>query len=202
MKKKGIILLIIVITIIAPLSAAIDKVSIGATYAMETITRGDSGVEEKINSAGMIVNGSSFFSPLSDVGIKYWLGVRKIVDWQDGATKVDVTNTPPYVDAGAAFVYQAPVNLDIFIEVGAGFQYSILSKEALGITVSLGTFYANAFAEFSYAFNDSLFLTAGVLAGYPLYVDGEIKIGAKSWTGQDSAKGLYLAPYAGISFAY
>lgn len=201
MSKKTILLLLIVVALSLPLFSAVDKVSVGGTYAIETITP-EGMTEEKIASAGLLINGSSFFSPYLDIGIKYWLGIRKITDLKRGATTVDATNAVPYVDAGVAVVYQAPITYDVFLEAGAGFQYSQQSTDVLGLTFELGTFYANAFIEASYAFNDSLFFTAGAIVGYPLYVDATIKDGTYSASAQGSATGLYLAPYAGISFAY
>ncbi|MCK9548385.1 MAG: hypothetical protein M0Q37_07740 [Sphaerochaeta sp.] len=202
MSKKSPLVLLIMLAILTPAFGAIDKVSVGGTYAMETITRGESTVEEKITSAGVVVNGSSYFSPLNDIGMKYWLGVRKSLTWTEGNTTLDVTDVPWYMDAGVAVAYQAPVNLDLFLEAGAGFQYSLQSASEFGITVELGTFYLNAFFELNYALQSNLFLSAGVLAGYPLYIDGSIKVGSYTWSGNESAKGIYIAPYAAISFAY
>ncbi len=202
MTKKVTLALLIMLAILSPVFGAIDKFSVGGTYVIETITRGDTDVEEKITSAGIAVQGSSYFSSMSDIGMKYWLAIRKPLTWTEGSTSLDVTNVPIYVDVGAAVAYQAPVNHDLFLETGAGFQYSLQSATESSITVELGTFYLDAFVELNYAIQSNFFLSVGVLAGYPLFIDGSIKIGSYTWSGTESAKGLYIAPYAAVCFAY
>jgi len=202
MSKKTTLALLIMLAVLTQAFGAIDKISIGGTYAMETITRGNSSVEEKMTSAGVVVHGSSYFSPTSDVGAKYWLAIRKPLTWTEDNNSLDVTDVPIYVDAGAAVAYQVPVNHEIFLETGAGFQYSLQSTTESLITVQLGTFYLSAFAELNYAVQSNFFLCAGVVAGIPLYIDGSIKIGGYTWSETGSAKGVYIAPYAAVSFVY
>lgn len=201
MKKSTLLLIVVGILVLLPAAGGADKATLVGIYSTENIKFESGANKEERTAAGLHFQGSSFIG-MSDVGIKYWLGARKPLTWKDGTKEIDVKNVPVYWDVGVGVVYQAPINLDMFLEVGAGFQYSLQTTTEAAITYELGTFYVNALAELNYAFQPNLFLSIGVIAGYPLYVDGKITYLGFSWSGEESASGLYLAPYAGLSFSY
>lgn len=202
MFKKTTLALLIMLAVLTQVNAAIDKLSVGGTYGIETITRSDTSVEDKITSVGIVVHGSSYLTPMSNIGGKCWLGMRKPLTWTKGDNTLDVTDVPMYVEAGAAVAYQVPVTNDFFLETGVGFQYSTQSYSISSIIIRFGAVYVNAFIELNYAIQSSVFLSAGLMAGYQLGAIGDIMIDGNQWSKSDDDLGVYIAPYAAVSFAY
>jgi hypothetical protein len=202
--KKKLSLILVLLVIALPLFTGIDKGTIAGVYTIENISYPKSNTigDQKITSAGAFIKGTSFFSPVDNLGMSYAVGVRKMNSLISGGTSLDVSKEPLYVDIGAAAVYQAPVNLDLFSEFGVGFLYSIQSETDSGATFELSTLYITASLEFNYALQSNLFFSAGVHAGYPLMTTGSIKIGGGTLSGEIETKGFYFSPYAGLSFAY
>ncbi len=203
MYKKVTLALLMMLAVLCPAFSAVPTISVGGTYGIETITRGESAVEEQITSAGIIVNSFAYFSPISNFGVKARMAVRKPLKWSAGNKTVDVTDAPICLDASIAVAYQTVINHALFLETGAGFQSSIQTNIVSANTIDLTTFYLNAFVELDYAIQPSVYLSAGLVAGYPIFTYGDIRTSSYKWDGEEGdAKGFFVAPYAAVCFTY
>jgi hypothetical protein len=120
MKKSTLLLIVVGILVLLPAAGGADKASLVGIYSTESIKFESGTNKEERTGAGLHFHGSSFIG-MTDIGIKYWLGARKPLSWKDGTKEIDVKNVPTYWDVGAGVVYQAPINLDMFLEIGLAF---------------------------------------------------------------------------------
>lgn len=209
MKKRiGLICLAILISTL-PVFAGVNKVSVAASYAMSkgkesvTILGVTTESQGEMTAMGLKVQGTSFFSPMSDLGLSYKLGVLKTLSITvDGTTITDLSDVPLTWVAGVGAVYQIPATVDMFVELGVGADYSTQSQTVSGVTITNNLFSITAHAEINYAFNSDLFLNAGVAFSYPLSGTYSGSSGGITISGNFESSVSTFTPYVGLTFTY
>ncbi|MDY0303962.1 MAG: hypothetical protein RBQ65_04830 [Sphaerochaeta sp.] len=204
-KRIGLMCLVILITVV-PVFAGVNKASVAATYALSGGKKSVAGItpetERKETAFGVKAQGTSFFSQKSNVGLSYKLGFLKPLTETVGSVKKDIDDGPLTWLFGVGAAYQIPATKTMFVELGAGADYSTNSTTSSITTTTISIFSIAAHAEINYAFNSNIFLNAGVGLSYPLGGTVKLSSGGSS-VSQDYDSSMFMfAPYVGVTFAY
>lgn len=206
-KKIGLMCLVILITVV-PVFAGVNKASVAATYSLSggkvSVTSGGvtAEVEGKETAFGIKAQGTSFFSQKSNVGLSYKLGFQKLLSSKVEGVSQDVDDEPLTWIFGVGAAYQIPATKTMFVELGAGADYSTQSETTSGVTTAISSFSIAAHAEINYAFNSNIFLNAGVGLSYPLGGTVKLSSGGSSVSQDYDSSMFTFAPYVGVTFAY
>jgi hypothetical protein len=208
MKKSfGLVFLIVVLGLL-PISAGVNKVSIAGLYSMSggkesvTMLGITSEAETKSSGIGLKVQGTSFFSPASDIGISYKISAVKTLSASADSVSIDTADIPLIWGFGVGAAYQIPTSADMFVEVGAGVDYLVQSKTSGGVTSTVNLFAIAANAEINYAINNNLFFDAGIALNYPLGGSVSASGGGTTISGDFTSSVFTFSPYIGVSIAY
>ena len=208
MKKRVGLMSIMVILALLPVFAGVNKMSVGISYAMasgtETLTfLGVTGESKSESSAIEVkVQGTSFFSPSSNLGLSYKASGAKALSVTIDGVEYDPKDDPLIWKAGAFAVYQIPTSSAMFAELGVGAEFSSQSVTDSGVTLTVTEFSVAAYGEINYFFNTNMFLNAGVSISYPLGGTVSGSSGGVTLSGDVSSTVFTIAPYVGITFAY
>ncbi len=208
MKKRVGLMSIMVILALLPVFAGVNKMSVGISYAMasgtETLTfLGVTGESKSESSAVEVkVQGTSFFSPSSNLGLSYKASGAKALSVTIDGVEYDPKDDPLMWKAGAFAAYQIPTSSAMFAELGVGAEFSSQSVTDSGVTLTVTEFSVAAYGEINYFFNTNMFLNAGVSVSYPLGGTVSGSSGGVTLSGDVSSTVFTIAPYVGITFAY
>lgn len=208
MKKRVGLMSIMVILALLPVFAGVNKMSVGISYAMasgtETLTfLGVTGESKSESSAVEVkVQGTSFFSPSSNLGLSYKASGAKALSVTIDGVEYDPKDDPLIWKAGAFAAYQIPTSSAMFAELGVGAEFSSQSVTDSGVTLTVTEFSVAAYGEINYFFNTNMFLNAGVSVSYPLGGTVSGSSGGVTFSGDVSSTVFTIAPYVGITFAY
>ncbi len=209
MKKRVGLMSIMVILALLPVFAGVNKMSVGISYAMasgtETLTfLGVTGESKSESSAIEVkVQGTSFFSPSSNLGLSYKASGAKALSVTIDGVEYDPKDDPLMWKAGAFAAYQIPTSSAMFAELGVGAEFSSQSVTDSGVTLTVTEFSVAAYGEINYSFKtNNMFLNAGVSISYPLGGTVSGSVGGVTLSGDISSTVLTIAPYVGFTFAY
>lgn len=208
MTKRFRLICLIVMLGALPLSGGTSKVSVTGFYALSsgkesvTLLGVPAEGEAKAHAIGLKVQGTSVFSPFSDVGLSYKAALSKTLLASVDGVSHDPIDDPLMLVVGVGGAYQIRPSLNMRIELGGGLDYSIQSQTESGVQTTYNMCSVTTYAEFNYAIRFNIFLNVGISISYPLGGTVRTKGGGTTTTGDVNSSVFTFAPYVGVAFSY
>ena len=197
--KRLLIVMILALAAIAPVFAINGQIGVSAGYEWFA---NDTSFDSGTNSLALNVAGATYFGSEGGLGIEYGLGMGIPMSSWAGDFSVDLDDTPKQFifNAGLGYRFHFGDMLGLKLGIGAnGYRISESYDYASMSTLTIGI-YGRLALDVTIA--GCVRIDLGAFAGGPVMgkVDGS-SMGV-SYSQDVEVEGIFVTPYAGISYAY
>ena len=197
--KRLLIVMILALAAIAPVFAINGQIGVSAGYEWFA---NDTSFDSGTNSLALNVAGATYFGSEGGLGIEYGLGMGIPMSSWAGDFSVDLDDTPKQFifNAGLGYRFHFGDMLGLKLGIGAnGYRISESNDSASMSKLTIGI-YGRLALDVTIA--GCVRIDLGAFAGGPVMgkVDGS-SMGV-SYSQDVEVEGIFVTPYAGISYAY
>ena len=197
--KRLLIVMILALAAIAPVFAINGQIGVSAGYEWFA---NDTSFDSGTNSLALNVAGATYFGSEGGLGIEYGLGMGIHMSSWAGDFSTDLDDAPKQFifNAGLGYRFHFGDMLGLKLGIGAnGYRTSESNDYASMSTLTIGI-YGRLALDVTIA--GCVRIDLGAFAGGPVMgkVDGS-SMGV-SYSQDVDVKGIFVTPYAGISYAY
>lgn len=194
--KRLLVVMILALAAIAPVFAINGQIGVSAGYEWFA---NDTSFDSGTNSLALNVAGATYFGSEGGLGIEYGLGMGIPMSSWAGDFSVDLDDNPKQFIFNAGLGYRFHFGDMLGLKLGIGANGYRTNESDSVSTMTLGI-YGRLALDVTIA--GCVRIDLGAFAGGPVMGKVDGTLGGISYSQDVDVKGIFVTPYAGISYAY